>query len=702
MTPTRREHPFYTGKEGAVSEVIGSVLLISIVVIAVSIVGVVLWSQPPPEKIPALSAGIANQSCNVILTHNGGDVLEKQVFEILVDGTDKTTNFAKNGNPVWTSWGIGDTLTYTSSPCPPIPQTVQIIYSGGSGALLLSSAYFGPSPSGTGTATPTPTITPTPAPGISSITPNTGVNTTTLSITNLAGTNFLAGAAVKLNRTGFADIAGTSVNVVSPTQITCTIDLTNKIAGQWNVVVTNTDGQSGMLTNGFTITMSPPVANFVGSPTTGWPPPLAVSFTDTSTGSPTSWSWNFGDIGLGNTSTLQSPSHTYTKGGIYSVNLTATNAGGSNSIVKTNYITITPNPPWYSCSWGNRKNITIDKSKVSGTLSDFPVLINLPSDAGLASYAQSNGNDILFTSSDGITKLSHEIETYTSSTGALVAWVKVPAVQSSADTTIYMYYGNSAAANQQNKNGVWDASYKAVWHLKEDPSGAAPQMPDSTSNANHATSGGSMTTSQQVPAKINGGLNFDGTNDYLSTNYVQNGVTAYTIEAWIKTSTTSVQSVIVHDRGSGAGNSLTLEVGGTYPGGTGGAGNVGYGVDSNGIYVGRSSTTTVNNNNWHHLVGVWTAPSGTGIAPSQFSIYIDGTAAATNDAIVSSATSPLTGLGGTQLAYHQPWATYLSGIVDEVRISTSTRSAGWITTEYNNQNSPSTFYYLGNEEQWTC
>lgn len=143
MTRTRREKTLYAGKESAVSEVIGSVMLISIVVLAVAIVGVVLWSQPPPEKIPALSTGIANESCKVILTHNGGDVLENATFQILVDGMDKTNNFAKNGNPVWTSWGIGDTLTYTSTPCPPMPQKVQVVYTGGSGSLALSSAYFG-------------------------------------------------------------------------------------------------------------------------------------------------------------------------------------------------------------------------------------------------------------------------------------------------------------------------------------------------------------------------------------------------------------------------------------------------------------------------------------------------------------------------------------------------------------------------------
>jgi hypothetical protein len=356
---------------------------------------------------------------------------------------------------------------------------------------------------------------------------------------------------------------------------------------------------------------------------------------------------------------------------------------------------------WY-CPWNYRKKITIDRTKVAATLTNFPVLINLATDADLASSALANGNDILFTSADGTTKLDHEIENFTVSNGRLIAWVRVPSLPSATNTDLYMYFNNSGAANQQNVPGVWDTNFKGVWHLKEDPSGTAPQMRDSTSNANHGTSGGAMTTSDQVAAKINGGLDFDGINDNVSTNYVQTGVTAYTIEAWINTSTSSMQTVIVHDRGSflnnGAGRSLTLSIGGTYPGGPGAAGDVAYGVDSDNIYIGLYSTMTVNNNNWHHLVGVWTAPSGTAIDPAQFRIYIDGNVAATTAVTVGSATSPLTGLNGTQIARHQPWGTHLPGILDEVRISNSRRSANWIITEYNNQNSPSTFYTVGARE----
>lgn len=79
---------------------------------------------------------------------------------------------------------------------------------------------------------------------------------------------------------------------------------------------------------------SAPVADFSASPTTG-PLPLAATFTDQSTGSPTAWEWDFGD---GTSSTGESPAHTYTRGGGYTVSLVVTNAAGEASCTKTRYI----------------------------------------------------------------------------------------------------------------------------------------------------------------------------------------------------------------------------------------------------------------------------------------------------------------------------------------------------------------------------
>ncbi|MCK9593647.1 MAG: PKD domain-containing protein [Methanoregula sp.] len=77
-----------------------------------------------------------------------------------------------------------------------------------------------------------------------------------------------------------------------------------------------------------------PVANFLGSPSSG-NAPHTVRFNDTSTGSPTSWKWSFGD---GNSSTLQNTVHTYTFNGSFTVSLNVTNNDGSNVTVRSNYI----------------------------------------------------------------------------------------------------------------------------------------------------------------------------------------------------------------------------------------------------------------------------------------------------------------------------------------------------------------------------
>lgn len=80
-----------------------------------------------------------------------------------------------------------------------------------------------------------------------------------------------------------------------------------------------------------------PVADFTADVTTG-NADLTVNFTDTSTGSPTSWDWDFGD-GTPH-ATTQNPTHIYTKAGLFTVILTATNGAGSDSETKTNYITV--------------------------------------------------------------------------------------------------------------------------------------------------------------------------------------------------------------------------------------------------------------------------------------------------------------------------------------------------------------------------
>lgn len=225
---------------------------------------------------------------------------------------------------------------------------------------------------GSDTETKTGYITVTPLPTVTSITPATGVNTTTISITNLSGTNFADGATVMLNRTGSEDIAGTSVSVVSSTRIACKFNLAHKTAGRYNVVVTNSDGHGAVLANAFTVTIPPPDAAFSGTPLSGTAP-FTVTFTDKSTHAPASWNWSFGD---GNYSELQNPTHTYEFTGTFSVALNATNDGGSDTKTMNRYISaaatsknanMTINGTTIHTHDG-RQNVIVNLSDVNGTV----------------------------------------------------------------------------------------------------------------------------------------------------------------------------------------------------------------------------------------------------------------------------------------------------------------------------------------------
>ncbi|MCX6696905.1 MAG: PKD domain-containing protein [Methanoregula sp.] len=88
---------------------------------------------------------------------------------------------------------------------------------------------------------------------------------------------------------------------------------------------------------------NPPVANFVGTPTSGTAP-LTVTFTDISTNTPTSWSWDFWD-GSSENATERNPVHTYASAGTYAVSLTATNAAGSNTKTSDSYISVKATAP---------------------------------------------------------------------------------------------------------------------------------------------------------------------------------------------------------------------------------------------------------------------------------------------------------------------------------------------------------------------
>lgn len=169
-----------------------------------------------------------------------------------------------------------------------------------------------------------------------------------------------------------------------------------------------------------TFNLKPPVVDFSGTPTTAVQS-VTVTFTDLSTLNPTSWLWDFGDsLSSSPTSTLKNPIHIYSTVGTYNVQLTATNAGGSSTIVKTAYIVVQPyvkiaGSPTVYHNIQEAYNAAPDGATIQvrdlTLIEDFNANATTPKTITLE-----GGYDTTFTTAAGVTTLKGSITTTTGKT----------------------------------------------------------------------------------------------------------------------------------------------------------------------------------------------------------------------------------------------------------------------------------------------
>ncbi|AKB32995.1 cell surface protein [Methanosarcina siciliae HI350] len=221
-----------------------------------------------------------------------------------------------------------------------------------------------------------------------------------------------------------------------------------------NSLGSDSEEKTGYITVGSVVLA--PEANFSADPTTGTAP-LSVQFTDESTNTPTSWTWDFGE---GDTSNEQNPTHTYETIGTYTVKLIATNYGGSNFTIKTDYITVTSDVSAPIASF------TMDSN--SGRV-PFTVQFTDTSNGSVSSWKWEFGDGGISTEQNPIhtyvTEGSYNVTLIATGPGGSNTITSTEPVVVSAPLTSDSYNGGIPLTNVQNgtvSGGLWYDSYYAM------------------------------------------------------------------------------------------------------------------------------------------------------------------------------------------------------------------------------------------------
>lgn len=334
---------------------------------------------------------------------------------------------------------------------------------------------------------------------------------------------------------------------------------------------------------------------------------------------------------------------------------------------------------WWNEQWKCRKKITLDTTAggmdIQENLSDVTVLIRLHSGNFSFPDAMERGEDIRFVNSNDQDLLKHHIERFDIIDEIALVWVKIPQLAASSRNFIWMYYGNKEAAAAGNPEDSFSANTVAAYHFGELE--GVPQ--DQTANQNHPAqfSGG-----QGLPSVIGNGIALNGAGDrmVLPASPTMNFAAGFTFSGWIRLNAPQADAYLfsMSDDGNGQ-QSLVIGINGlslqsTVAGGTDSA-----------VTVKAASDLSLNT--WHHL----TVTAGPG---RRLAVYLDGEESNAAELSAPIPQSPRdTVIGGALTGGHA-----LIGELDEITISNTARSAGWVRTRFGSQGPDNRLVTFGPEE----
>ena len=343
----------------------------------------------------------------------------------------------------------------------------------------------------------------------------------------------------------------------------------------------------------------------------------------------------------------------------------------------------------YSNGYNNRWLITIDRNKVGGSLTDFPIIfentdVQLKSVANGGQINSSSAWDVRFEALDG-SKLSHEIVYFDAVNGILECAVKIPALDNVSDTNIYIYFGKSGlVASEENVADVWSNSFARVFHMRD----------ITTSTIKDSVTGNTFSKSAaNKPAQINAqysvGEDFNGSDAYINTGansaFIPGvGTNDVSVAALFKHPdfnddlTYNNQKTIFSCEGALPNIYLTLR-----------QNNYHFRYIDNGTNAQQDRTGLLPQlpNEWVYLVGRITGQNVTlsgngGLNTSSVQTLPD----AKRDLPSGSNSS----IGGTSAFSSRNF----KGQIKRLTVSTVSRSTAWEKTEYNNQLNPNVFYVI--------
>jgi hypothetical protein len=334
---------------------------------------------------------------------------------------------------------------------------------------------------------------------------------------------------------------------------------------------------------------------------------------------------------------------------------------------------------WYNASWSYRVSVTVDKDKVPATQSNFAVYVDLSDmPAGFFTNVKSDGGDIRVTLSNGTTEVARQVVTITVGSSIGELHFNSSSLSSSVDTVYYIYYGNAAASEPAanatyGSENVWDANFEAVYHLQEAGNSDPDGYKDSTSNDNHGT--GDADYPDQVDGKLSKGADWNSTANWIQiTGITIASGTDKTFSFWVNPDSLTTSDFLI-DIQTGRLVCALRDVGA---------------IDTISFYDGSWNET-----NQAASTGSWQYISFT-FASTTAKVYYNGAQVGGDISYSQKAVGGTVALG--HAANLGSDINTFDGQMDEVRISDTARTLNWHITEYNNQNSPSTFYTIGAQE----